>query len=109
MINLMYIPFLLFIIAAYFYYHQKLQNRERYYKSKRNEFLYNNPGLTEEQTNNLNLDLPWIGMESSLLTELFGDPKRKRVLDQSMKRIIWSYPNLFVYLNEDKVAEWKSR
>jgi len=107
--KLLYIPFFLFIIGAYIYYWKKGQKQEQYFKEKRAQYILGNPGLSSEQTENLSSDLPWIGMDTLTLTSLFGEPRKKRVLDQSMTRFIWSYTNLFIYIYEGSVAEWKSR
>jgi hypothetical protein len=107
--NYYYIPFFLFIIAAYIYYQRKGKREQLFYRTRRIEFLDNNKNLTEEQSNNLSHGLPWNGMESGILIELFGEPRRKRVMDQSMTRTIWSYGELFVYIDDDRVIEWKRR
>ncbi|MDA3812055.1 MAG: hypothetical protein PF518_17185 [Spirochaetaceae bacterium] len=105
----MYIPFFLFIIGAFVYYQKKERKKELLFKEKRQQFVLEHPDLSVEQSENLSSGLPWIGMDSSTLTSLFGEPVKKRILDQSMTRFIWSYPNLFIYLYEDNVAEWKNR
>lgn len=105
----LYIPFLIFIAGAYFYYYKKSLNQLRHYKEKRRQFLKENPDLSSDKIKNLSADLPWKGMESQLLLNLFGEPRRKRELDQSLERTIWSYGDLFVYVNDNKVIEWKAK
>lgn len=107
--NLYYIPFFLFIIAAYLYYQSKNRKRDRFYREERLDYIKDHPGLSAEQLENLSQGLPWTGMDSETLIALFGEPRRKRVLDQTLTRVIWSYADLFVYLNNGKVAEWKGR
>ena len=107
--TLFYIPFFLFIIAAYFYYQQKSRKKDLFYREERLDYVKDHPELAKEHSENLSQGLPWVGMDSETLISLFGEPRRKRVLDQSLTRVIWSYADLFVYLNEGRVAEWKSR
>jgi len=71
--------------------------------------ISDNSNLTEDQKNNLSKGLPWIGMESKTLLELFGEPSKKRILNDTMTRFIWSYGKIFIYVNDNKVAEWKKR
>lgn len=104
-----YIPFFLFIIAAWFYYQRKMKIRHKFYREKREQYIQENTLLTNEQKENLSKGLPWKGMDSGLLSGLFGEPTRKRALDQSASKSIWSYGTLFVYLDGDIVYEWKSR
>jgi len=107
--TLFYLPFFLFIIAAYIYYQQKNKKTDIHYSEKRAEYLSDSNTLTEEQSENLSHGLPWVGMESHVLIDFFGEPRRKRVLDQSLTRVIWSYGDLFVYIDCGKVIEWKNR
>ena len=104
-----YLPFLVFIVASYVYYQRKNKKQDQRFNNIRDEYISENSTLTEEQTDSLSKGFPWIGMDSPVLIELFGEPRRKRVLDQSLTRTIWSYGNLFVYINNGKVTEWKSR
>ena len=107
--NLIYVLFILFIPAAYFYYHGKGKKKEQFYRNKRKTYISENPGLTDEQSDNLSSGLPWIGMNSNTLIELFGEPGRKRMLNESMTKYIWSYGKIFIYLHENIVVEWKKR
>ena len=107
--NLMYLPFLLFIIAAYIYYMIREKRKVQFYRDKRAQYINKNSDLTEEQSQNLTQNLPWVGMESSILLDLFGEPRKKRILDQSLTRVIWSYADTFIYINDGFVVEWKNR
>lgn len=109
MIELYHIPFVLFIIGAYIYYTVKNRDQKKYYKKIRDDYLRNRKDITPEQSDNLSKGIPWQGMDSSLLITLFGEPRRKRVLDQSLTKTIWSYADLFVYLDNGIVIEWKSK
>lgn len=109
MINIYILPFILFIIGAYIYYSHQANKQNNYYKNKRHIFLQETKTLSEDQSNNLTKGIPWQGMDSSLLITLFGEPRRKRVLDQSLTRMIWSYSDLFVYLDNEIVMEWKRK
>ena len=104
-----YIPFLLFVAAAWIYYDFRLKKNNRLYRDRREKFIQKNSGLTSEQRENLSAGIPWRGMNTELLTELFGEPQRKRILDQSLTRTIWSYGTLFIYVENGKVTEWKRR
>jgi len=108
--NKLYIlPFFLFLIASWFYYKGKMNRQKALLSSKREEYIRSRPDLPEDQKINLEKGEPWPDMPVDLLVELFGEPMRKRVLDQSVTRFIWSYGDLFVYVSGDRVAEWKKR
>lgn len=104
-----YIPFLAFVAAAWIYYDLRLKKRNRIFREKREAFVRETEGLTEEQRSNLISGLPWKGMDTATLAELFGEPQRKRILDQSLTRTIWSYGTIFVFVENDAVTEWKKR
>jgi len=107
--NLMYIPFFLFIIAAYIYYQRKEKKQEQFFIEERNSYIRKNPELPEEKSQNLLSGIPWTGMDTATLVSLFGEPRRKRVLDGSMTRLIWSYSDIFIYIDREKVIEWKKK
>lgn len=107
--NIYIIPFLLFIVGAWFYYDRKMKSRKAHYAKKRLQYIQLHGELTNEQKQNLEQGTPWKGMASSLLVELFGEPHRKRVLNQSVSKFIWTYSDQFVYLEEDVVIEWKEK
>lgn len=109
MINIYILPFLAFIVGAYIYYSRKAQNLKGKYDLKRHEYLRESSELSKEQRENLNNGIPWKGMDSALLIKLFGEPRRRRFLDQSLTKMIWSYADLFVYLDNDTVIEWKKK
>ncbi len=107
--NLYILPFLIFIVGAYIYYSQQAQKQKNYYRKQRDEYLQSSKNLSEDQSQNLTDGIPWQGMDSGLLILLFGEPRRKRVLDQSLTKMIWSYADLFVYLDNEIVIEWKRK
>jgi hypothetical protein len=107
--NLYYIPFFLFIAGAYYYYSSKAKKQAYFYNNKRKNYITENSDLTEQQVTNLQKDLPWEGLTSAELTMLFGEPRRKRVLDESLTKYIWSYADIFIYIKDDKVVEWKKK
>ena len=109
MSNIYFIPFFIFIIGAYIYYSHQAKQQKQYYNKIRDEYRLNTKDLSVEQSENLTKGIPWQGMDSSLLITLFGEPRRKRVLDQSLTKSIWSYADLFVYLDKGIVIEWKSK
>lgn len=104
-----YIPFLIFVVIAWIYYDLRMKKKNRLLKEKREKFLSETEDLTEEQRNNLSAGLPWKGMDAETLRDLFGEPQRKRILDGTLTRIIWSYGSIFVYVENDAVTEWKKR
>lgn len=107
--GLYYIPFFLFIIFSWLYFQRKMKRRDDHYNEVREQYLRERPELPSEQVSALRRKEPWIGMDSRLLTELFGEPHRKRGLDQLQTRFIWSYSRFFVYISDSEVAEWKKR
>lgn len=104
-----YIPFLIFVALAWVYYDFRLKKNNRLYRDRREKYMEENDGLSAEQRANLTSGLPWKGMPADLLTELFGEPRGKRILDQSLTRTIWSYGTLFIYVDKEIVVEWKER
>lgn len=107
--KLYYIPFFLFLIGAYYFYNNRAKKQTQFYKEKRDLYIKEHPDLTVEQSENLQKNIPWSGMDSATLTGLFGEPGRKRVLEQSLTKFIWSYPDLFVYIHKGTVVEWKQK
>ncbi|MBN2657608.1 MAG: hypothetical protein JXR86_11160 [Spirochaetales bacterium] len=109
MLNIYITPFLLFLIAAWLYYSRNQKKQNAYYAEQRKQYMESHPQLPEEQRTNIRNGEPWPGMKTELLIDLFGEPGRKRVLDQSVTRFIWSYSDLFVYITGDEVVEWKRK
>ncbi|MBB6479577.1 hypothetical protein [Spirochaeta isovalerica] len=103
------LPFLLFLVGAWFYFSRRQMKLKIFYAEQRQRYIESHSELTGEQKASLSKGEPWPGMPSKILIELFGEPDRKRVLDQSVTRFIWTYPDLFVYISGDEVAEWKKK
>jgi hypothetical protein len=101
--------FLAFVVAYYLYYTLKARRDASKYETHRKEYLEGHPEMPEERASALSAGVPWEGMEAATLVELFGQPRRRRLMDPASGRVIWSYGHLFVYLEADKVVAWKTR
>lgn len=103
------IVFFAFLVAYYVYYTWKSRRDTRKQEAIREAYLEGHPDLSEEQTSALAAGLPWKGMGEETLIALFGEPRRRRLMDPASGRVIWSYRGFFVFLEADMVVAWKTR
>jgi len=107
--NPLYLLFIAFIIGAYIFYTKKNKQRSEYFQSLRDQYIREHPDLDLERRTNLEAGRPWEGMNTELLIELFGEPYRKRPMNNDASRTIWTYGSLFVYVENGRVGTWNRR
>jgi len=106
---LYYAAFLVFIIIAYGFYTRKNRRNREFFEKRREIYIREEEGLEEEKRQSLTAGHPWEGMDTELLVRLFGEPYRKRPMNNDASQTIWTYGNLFVLVESQRVITWKER
>lgn len=104
-----YAAFIIFILTAYGFYTRKNRRNREFFEKCREDYLRQNEELEEEKRQALKAGHPWEGMDTELLIRLFGEPYRKRPMNNDASQTIWTYGSLFVLVENQRVITWKER
>jgi len=107
--NPLYIFFVLFIVAAYIYYTKKKTRQDEFFRMRRKQYLEEHQGLDSEKIEALEHGHPWIGMDTEILKDLFGEPYRQRPMNSDASETIWSYGRIYVLVDDNRVKTWSNR
>jgi len=105
----LYFLFIAFIAFAYIYYTRRNKQRSAYYNRLRKAYIEKNQDLEPPKKNALAQGHPWVGMDKELLVSLFGDPSRKRPMNEDASQMIWTLDRIYVLMVDDRVQTWNHR
>lgn len=108
-IHPLYFLFIAFIGIAYIYYTRRNTQRLAYYKRLRREYIERHQDIEAPKKHALEQGHPWVGMNKELLISLFGDPSRKRPMNEDASRMIWTLDRIYVLMVDDRVETWNHR
>ena len=108
-IDPIYFLFIAFIVLAYIYHTRKNKQRSAYYNRLRREYIDQNQDLEASKKHALEQGHPWLGMDKELLIGLFGDPSRKRPMNEDASQMIWTLDRIYVLMVDDRVQTWNQR
>lgn len=106
---LYYLFFLAFVIIAYMYYTRKNRQRTAFFEAARKKYIEAKRELDSDKKESLEKGYPWEGMSTELLLQLFGEPYRKRPMNNDASETIWTYGRLFVLVENGRVVTWHDR
>ena len=100
---------IVFIIGAYLYHTKATKQRSAHFSNMRKHYLAEHPDLQDDKRDLLERGYPWVGMDCELLNKLFGEPYRKRPMNEDASQTIWTYPRIYVLVKDNQVRTWNDR